>query len=55
MGQSLFQRLGTLGGHLVTAEGDFGCSKDALPRLDEDPVHLKLVEEGPQMLLVLLE
>jgi hypothetical protein len=53
MGHSFFQRLGTFGEHLVTEEGDFGCSKGALHRVDEDPVPLKLVEEGPQMLLVL--
>jgi hypothetical protein len=33
MGHSLFQRLGTHGGHLVTEEGDLGCSKDVLRRL----------------------
>jgi hypothetical protein len=44
---SLFQRLGTLGGHLVTEEGDLGCSKDALRRVGGDPVPLKLVEENP--------
>jgi hypothetical protein len=47
--------VGTLGGHFVTEEGDLGCPKDAFGRVDEDPVPLKLVEEGPQMLLVLLE
>jgi hypothetical protein len=55
MGHSVFKRLGTLGRHLATKEGDLGCSKCALRRLDEDPVLLKLVEEGPQMLLVLSE
>jgi hypothetical protein len=44
MGHSPFQELGTLGGHLVTEEGDLGCSKDAFRRIDEDPVPLKLVE-----------
>jgi hypothetical protein len=38
------QRLGTLGGYLVTKEGYLGCSKDTLRRVDEDPVPLKLVE-----------
>jgi hypothetical protein len=47
MGHSFFQILGTLGRHLVTEEGDLGCSKDSLHWVDEDPVHLKLVEEGP--------
>jgi hypothetical protein len=44
---SFTQRLGILGGHLVTEEGDFGCSKDVLCRVNEDPVSLKLVEESP--------
>jgi hypothetical protein len=52
---SLFKRLGPLGGNLVTEEGDLGCLEDALRRVDEDPVPLKLVEEGPQMILVLFE
>jgi hypothetical protein len=43
MGHSFFQSLGTLGGHLVTEEGDLRCSKDALHQLDEDPIPLKLV------------
>jgi hypothetical protein len=47
VGHSLFQRLGTLGGHLLTEEGDLGCSKDALRQVDDDPVPLKLVEESP--------
>jgi hypothetical protein len=34
---------------------DLGCSKNALGRVDEDPVPPKVVEEGPQMLLVLFE
>jgi hypothetical protein len=33
-----FQRLGTFNGYLVTEEGDFGCSKDTLRRVDENPV-----------------
>jgi hypothetical protein len=37
--------LGTLGGQLVTEEGDLGCSKDTLHLVDEDPVPLKLVEK----------
>jgi hypothetical protein len=47
MGRSFFHRLGTLGGHLVTEEGDFGCPEDALRRVEEDTVLLKLVEEPP--------
>jgi hypothetical protein len=47
MGHSSFQRSGTLGGHLVTEEGDLGCSEDALYRFDEDLVPLKSVEETP--------
>jgi hypothetical protein len=47
MGHSFFQRLGTLGGHLVSEEGDLGCSKDTIRRVDEDPVPLKSVEESP--------
>jgi hypothetical protein len=46
VGHSLFQRLGTLGGNLVTEEGDLGCWKDALRWVDDDPVPLKLVEES---------
>jgi hypothetical protein len=45
MGYSLFHRLRTFGGHLVTEEGYFGCSEDALRRLD-DPVPLELSEES---------
>jgi hypothetical protein len=44
MGHSLFQRLRTFGGHLVTEEGDLGCSQDALRRVDDDPIPLKLGE-----------
>jgi hypothetical protein len=40
MGYSFFQRLGTLGGHLVTKEGDLGCSED-------DSLPHKSVEERP--------
>jgi hypothetical protein len=46
-GHSFFQKLGTLGGHLITEEGDLGCSDDALRLVDEDPIPLKLVEESP--------
>jgi hypothetical protein len=46
VGYSFFQRLGGLGGQLVTEEGDLGCSEDALHRVDEDPVLLKLFEES---------
>jgi hypothetical protein len=55
VGHSLFKRLGKLGGNLVTEEGDLACLEDALSRVDEDPVPLKLVEEGPQMLLMLFK
>jgi hypothetical protein len=44
MGYSFFQRSGTLGGHLVTEEGDLGCPEDARRWVDEDPVPLKLEE-----------
>jgi hypothetical protein len=47
MGYSFFQRLGSLGGHLVTEEGDLGLSEDALHRVDVDTIPLKLVEESP--------
>jgi hypothetical protein len=46
MGHSFFQRLVTLGGHLVREEHDFGCSEDALRRVDDGPIILKLVEES---------
>jgi hypothetical protein len=55
VGHSLFQRLGTLGGHLVTEKGDLGCSKDTLRRVDDDPVPLKLVEKSPYVLFMLFE
>jgi hypothetical protein len=41
MGHSLFQRLGTFRENLVIEEDEFGCSKDALRRVHEDPVSLK--------------
>jgi hypothetical protein len=47
MGHSFFQRLKTLGRHLVTEEGDIGCSEDALRRVDDDPIPLKLGKEMP--------
>jgi hypothetical protein len=53
VGHSLFKRLRNFGGNLVTEEGDLGCSKDALSRIDEDPVSLKLFGKCPQMLFVL--
>jgi hypothetical protein len=34
MGHSFFQRLGSLGGHLVTEESDIGCSEGAHRRVD---------------------
>jgi hypothetical protein len=43
MGYSFFQRLGNLGGHFVTEEGDLG----SLCRVDEGSIPLKLVEESP--------
>jgi hypothetical protein len=46
MGHSLFQRLRTFGGHLVTEEGDLGYSEDALRRVDHDPIPLELGEES---------
>jgi hypothetical protein len=42
-----FQRFGTLGGHLITEEGDLGCSEDAIRRFNEYPVRMKSVEESP--------
>jgi hypothetical protein len=51
---SFFQRLGTFDGHLVTEEGDLGCSENALRRVD-DPVFLELVQKSPQVLFVLFE
>jgi hypothetical protein len=45
VGQSLFQRLRTFGGHLVTEEGNFGCLEDALCRLDDDSIPRELGEE----------
>jgi hypothetical protein len=50
-----FQRLMTLAGHLVTEEGDLGCSEDALRRVNDDPIPLKLVEESPYVLFVLFK
>jgi hypothetical protein len=47
MGHSFFQRLRTFSGHLVTEEGDLGCSEDALRWVDNDTVPLKLGEESP--------
>jgi hypothetical protein len=39
-GHSFFQRLGTLGGYLVTEEGDLGSPEDALCPVDDDPISL---------------
>jgi hypothetical protein len=47
MGHLFFQRLGTLGRHLVTEESDLGCLEDSLHQVDEDIVPLKFVAEGP--------
>jgi hypothetical protein len=33
VGHSLFKSFGTLGGNLVTEEGDLGCSEDALRKM----------------------
>jgi hypothetical protein len=46
IGHSFVQRLGNLGRLLVTKEGDLGHSKDALHRVDDDPIPLKPVEKG---------
>jgi hypothetical protein len=55
MGHSFFQRLETLGGHLVTVEGVLVCPEDGLRRVNNDPVPLKLVEESQQALFELFE
>jgi hypothetical protein len=47
IGHSFFHRLGTLGRHLVTEEGDLGCPKGSLRWVDDDPIPLKPVEKGP--------
>jgi hypothetical protein len=47
------QGLGTFGRHLVTEEGDLGCPKDALRRVDDAPITLQLVEKRPYLLFVL--
>jgi hypothetical protein len=44
---SFFQSLRTLGGHLVTEEGEHVCSEDAFRLVEDDPIPLKLVEENP--------
>jgi hypothetical protein len=55
IGHSFVQRLGALGRHLVTEEGDLGRPRDALCRVDDDPIPLKLVEEGLKVFFVLIE
>lgn len=55
MGYSFFQRLGTLGRHLVTEESDLRLSEYALCRVDEATTYLKLVEERQYVLLLLLK
>jgi hypothetical protein len=55
IGHSFVQRLGTLGRHLVTEEGDLGCPKNALRRFDDDPISLKPVENCPQVFFMLFE
>jgi hypothetical protein len=47
VGYSFFQRLGALGRHLVTEEGDLRCSEDTLCQVDEDAVLLKSFEVSP--------
>jgi hypothetical protein len=37
MGYTFFQRLGTLGVHLVTEEGELGCTKNILRGLNRIP------------------
>jgi hypothetical protein len=44
MCHSLFQRLRSFGGYLVTEEGDLGGSEDAIRRVDNNPIPLKLGE-----------
>jgi hypothetical protein len=46
MVHSFFQRLRSFGGHLVTEEGNLGCSEDALRRVDLDLIPLKLGKES---------
>jgi hypothetical protein len=46
IGHSLFQRMRTFGEHLVTEEGDLGCSEDTLRRVDDHPVPLESGEES---------
>jgi hypothetical protein len=38
VGHSFFQRLGTLGGYLVTEKGDLRSPEDALCWVDDDPI-----------------
>jgi hypothetical protein len=47
IGHSFVQRLGTLSRHFVPEEGDLGCPKDALRRIDDDPIPLKPVVKCP--------
>jgi hypothetical protein len=55
MDHIFFRLSGTLGGHLVTDEGEFGCSENTLRLVYQDPIPLKLVDESPLILLCLLE
>lgn len=41
-----FKRSGTLSGQLKTEKGDLGCSKDALGRVGDNSMPLKLVERS---------
>jgi hypothetical protein len=45
MSHSLFQRLRTFGGNLVTVEGNLGCPEYALRRVDDDPIPLNVVHD----------
>jgi hypothetical protein len=47
VGHSFFRRLGALSRHLITEEDDRGYSEDTLHQVDQDPVLLKSVREGP--------
>jgi hypothetical protein len=46
MEHSFLQWSETLSGHIVTEEGDLGCSEDALQMVDQDPIRLKKVEDN---------
>jgi hypothetical protein len=46
MDHSFFQSLRTFGGHLVTEDGNLGCSEVALRRVYDDSIPLKLGDES---------